>query len=485
MQNSTAVPTHCPSQPLLFQDLASRKVVADFSGGLLSSDGGALLLRQVDSALGVSRTLAQCFNDQRDARFVDHGLEQLLAQRLQALALGYEDLNDHSTLRLDPLLAVAAGKADPMGLDRLHDRGHALAAPSTLNRLELSNNKSTRYHKLSHDPLKVRDAVLKLGARCLPKHAQEIVLDLDLMGHLVHGLQEGRHFSAYYDEYCYQPLYVVCGSVVLWAQLRTGEVDPKEDVIAALREIIPVLRQRSPGTRIVVRGDSGFCREELMSFCEGQEQVYYVLGLAKNPVLTRQLEGPLFSAAAKRCLCGTHSAREFTQFEYQTLSSWSRQRRVVGKAEVTAEGNNPRFVVTNLPSEGFPGEASSQERFAPAALYEGLYCQRGNMENVLKQQVLDLQADRMSTHHLGSNQLRLWLGTLAYLLLERLRALSLGGTQLASATAGTIRLKLLKVAASVTVSVRRVYIRLSSAFALQDVFRLCQERLMNLPHDSG
>lgn len=485
MRNSTPAKTPCYSEPLLFQDLGRRKVVVDFSGGHLSSDGGVLLLRQIDGGLGVSRTLAQCFHDQRDQRFVDHQLEQLIAQRLQALALGYEDVNDHATLRLDPLLAVAAGKTDPFGMDRLQDKGHALAAPSTLNRLELSNNKSTRYHKLGHDPLKVRAALLKLSVRCLPKHAREIVLDLDLMGHLIHGLQEGRHFSGYYDGYCYQPLYVVCGSVVLWAQLRTGDTDPKEDVVAALREIIPAIRRRCRRARILVRGDSGFCREELMSFCESQDQVYYVLGVGKNPVLVRQLEGPLFAAAIKRCLCGLSSAREFKEFEYQTRESWSRERRVVGKAEVTAEGNNPRFVVTNLPASGFKDDAGSAKRFAPQALYEEVYCERGNMENVLKQQVLDLQADRMSTHYLASNQLRLWLATISYLLLERLRALTLEGTELANATAGTIRLKLLKVAAAVTVSVRRVYVQLCSAFPLQGVFRICQQRLMNLLPSSG
>lgn len=484
MQTTPAVSTHCASEPLLFQDLGQRKVVADFSGGYLSSDGGALLLRQIDSGLGVSRTLAQCFFDQRDQRYVDHPLTELIAQRLHALALGYEDLNDHATLRLDPLLAVAAGKVDPFGMDRLQDKGHALAGPSTLNRLELSNAKTTRYHKLRHDPLAVRDALLTLAVRCLPKDASEIVLDLDGMGHLVHGLQEGRHFSAYYDGYCYQPLYIVCGSVVLWAQLRTGHTDPKEDVLAALRIILPVLRQRCPRARILIRGDSGFCREELMSWCESQDRVYFVLGLAKNPVLVERVQSQLYAAAAKRCLCGLNSAREFTEFEYQTQQSWSRARRVVGKAEVTAEGNNPRFVVTNLPASGFPDEPAA-DRYAPGPLYEEVYCARGNMENVLKQQVLDLQADRMSTHYLASNQLRLWLATFAYLLLERLRTLTLGGTQLASATVGTIRLKLLKVAAAVTVSVRRVYVQLCSAFPLQALFRTCQQRLMNLASVSG
>ena len=468
------------NQPFLFDDLGSRRVQADFSGGHLSSDGGVLLLRQIDRGLGISRTLAQCFSDQRNPVLIDHSVEELCAQRLHALALGYEDLNDHDTLRLDPLLAVAAGKKDPFGEDRLQDKGIALASPSTLNRLELSNNKATRCHKISHDAKKVEEALLQTAVRCLPKHADELILDLDLMGHLLHGLQEGRHFSKYYDGYCYQPLYVVCGSVPLWAQLRTGDCDAKEDVLGALAKIIPAIRRRSPKTRIVVRGDSGFCREELMAFCEGQEEVYYVLGLAKNSVLVEQVERPLFWAAVQRCLTGQGSSREFSEFEYQTVSSWSRSRRVVAKAEVTPEGNNPRFVVTNLPQEGFgQGELSAQ------GIYEDTYCGRGNMENVLKQQVLDLEADRMSTHYMASNQLRLWLATFAYLLMDRLRALTLQGTELASATAGTIRVKLLKVAASLKVSVRRVYVQFCSAYPMQEIFALCLKRLKAMAWTTG
>jgi hypothetical protein len=472
------------SQPLLFDALASRRVVADFTGGHLSSDGGLLLLREVDLNLGVSCTLAQCFFDTRDARLVDHRLPELLAQRLHGLALGYEDLNDHASLRLDPLLAVAAGKRDPLGLDRLQDKGHPLASPSTLNRLELSNNQDSRYHKISHDPKKIEACLLKMAVRCLPKHASELILDLDNMGHLLHGLQEGRHFSAYYDGYCYQPLYVVCGDVVLWAQLRTGDTDATQDVLAALPQIIAAIRKRCPGVRIIVRGDSGFCREELMVFCEGQSEVCYVLGLAKNVTLVKKVEKHLFWAAAKRCLCGPEGNREFTEFNYQTRESWSRERRVVAKAEVTAEGANPRFVVTNLPANGFVGEKGAS-RFTPQGIYEEGYCPRGNMENILKQQVLDLQADRMSTHYLASNQLRLWLATFAYLLLERLRTLGLWGTELAKATAGTIRVKLLKVAAAVTVSVRRVHVQLCSAFPLQETFRICQRRLTGLAPQSG
>jgi hypothetical protein len=460
-------------------------VVADFSGGTLSSDGGALLLRQVDAGLGLTRTLAGCFRDQRDQRFVDHSLPQLLAQRIHGLALGYEDLNDHEQLRCDPLFAAACDKDDPLGRDRFNpcDRGIALAAPSTLNRLELSNNKHTRCHKLPHDPAKVATCLLAMGVRCLRKHAKEVVLDLDSMGHVLHGLQEGRHYIDYYGDYCYLPLYLVVGDLVLWAQLRTSDKGGADGVVPALRQVVAAIRRRCKKARIVVRGDSGFCVEEIMAWCETQPAVYYCLGLAKNPVLIGKLTPALVKARLRHCLCGA-SVREFAEFEYQTAKSWSRPRRVVGKAEVMAGGDNPRFIVTNLPARGFKGD-KDRERFTPARLYEELYCARGEMENVLKQQVLDLEADKLSTHYLASNQLRLWLASFAYLLLERLRALGCHGTELARATVGSIRLKLLKVAAQVSVSVRRMYVQLSSAYPRPDLFRLCHARLMRLAPADG
>jgi hypothetical protein len=484
---STAKTGSAPQdQPLLFTDLGPRKVVADFSGGTLSSDGGALLLRQVDANLGLTQTLAQCFYDTREQVFVDHSVQQLLAQRIFGLALGYEDLNDHERLRLDPLLAAACNKDDPLGEDRFNPahRGIALAGISTLNRLELSNNKTSRCHKLPHDPAKVEACLLQMGVRCLPKHAKEAVVDLDAMGHRLHGLQEGRYFNAYYDDYCYLPLYGFVGEFPLWAQLRTAEHEAAYGVVPALEKIVAAIRKRCRKARIIVRGDSGFGREEIMAWCEGHKDVYYCLGLAKNSVLIEKLGLAMAQARARHCLTGSASVRVFTEFEYRTHESWSRSRRVIGKAEVMAEGENPRFVMTNLPAKGFKDD-KDRTRFMPAPLYEGLYCARGDMENMLKQEVLDLKADRMSTHHLASNQFRLWEGMFAYLLLERLRSQSLGGTELERATAGSVRLKLLKVAAQVRVSVRRVYVQLSSTFPLQELFRLCQRRLMRLAPASG
>jgi hypothetical protein len=410
-----------------------------------------------------------------------------LAQRLFGLALGYEDLNDHERLRLDPLLATACNKTDPLGDHRLNpnDRGIALAAPCTLNRLELSNNKkNSRCHKVPHDPAKVEACLLKMGVRCLPKHAKEVVLDLDAVGHRLYGSQEGRHFNAYYDDYCYLPLYAFVGSFPLWAQLRTADHEAAHGVVPALEKMVAAIRKRCRKARIIVRGDSGFCREEILAWCEGQPGVYYCLGLAKNTVLIEKLGPALAQARARHCLIGSASVRVFTEFEYCTHDSWSRSRRVIGKAEVMAEGENPRFVVTNLPANGFKDE-KDRARFTPARLYEELYCARGDMENMLKQQVLDLQADRMSTHYLASNQFRLWEAMFAYLLLERLRTQGLAGTELERATAGSLRLKLLKVAAQVRVSVRRVYVQLSSSYPLQELFGLCHQRLMRLAAPSG
>ncbi len=469
-------------QAFLFDDLGPRRVQADFSGGSLSTDAGALLLRQVDTNLGLTAALAQCFCDERNPLWVDHSVRELLCQRLFGTALGYEDLNDHQRLRLDPLLAVACGKSDPLGAQRVlpQHRGIALAGPSTLNRLELSNSKESRCHKLPHDPAKVEACLLKMGARCLPKYAKEIVLDLDAMGHRLHGLQEGRHFNAYYEDYCYLPLYAFVGDFPLWAQLRTAEHEAAHGAVPALEKIVAAIRKRCPRARIIVRGDSGFGREEIMAWCEGQPKVFYCLGLAKNSVLIDLLGPALAQARARHCLTGGASVREFTEFEYRTQKSWSRSRRVIGKAEVMKEGENPRFVVTNLPANGFKDD-KDRSRFSPARLYEELYCARGDMENKLKQQVLDLHADRMSTHYLASNQFRLWEAMFAYLLLERLRTQGLAGTELERATAGSLRLKLLKVAAQVRVSVRRIYVQMSSAYPLQELFRLCQRRLMAIP----
>jgi hypothetical protein len=473
-------------QPFFFEDLGPRKVQADFSGGHLTSDGGVLFLRQINRGLGLTRGLAQCFYDLRHQDYVDHSVEQLLDQRLYGLSLGHEDLNDHNKLRLDPLLAVACEKSDPLGMDRVRPehRGVALAGASTLNRLELSNSKDTAAHKLRHDPAKIESCLMEMGARCLPKNAREVVLDLDAMGHRIHGMQEGRHFNAYYDDYCYLPLYIFAGDIPLLAQLRTCEHSVAHGVVPSLEKIVATIRKRCPKAKIIIRGDSGFGVDEIMTWCESQLDVFYCLGIGKHSGLLDKLAPALAAARARHCLTGGVSTRVFAEFDYQTKTSWSCQRRVIGKAEVMAGGDNPRFIVTNLPNDGFK-EDPDRERFTPARLYEQLYCARGEMENVLKQQVLDLEGDRVSTHYMASNQLRLWFTTFAYMLMERMRTIGCHGTELARATAGTLRLKLLKVAAQVKVSVRRVHIKLNSAYPFQNLFALCRKRLSAMADPAG
>lgn len=474
-----AFKTDRDSTPLLFQDLGSRKIEADFTGGHLSTDGGALLLRMLDRGLGIMRGLAACFQDARNPKLIEHGLEELLTQRVYGLALGYEDLNDHQDLRRDPLLAVCAGKADPLGTERAErDRGNALAAPSTLNRLELGNEKQSRGHKISHDPAAIQALLLRSGVRCLPRDLREVILDFDASDHPLHGRQEGRFFHGYYGNYCYLPLYCFAGDIPLWAQLRTAGRDGSDGTVEAMAEIVAEVRRRLPGARIIVRGDSGFCREAIMAWCEANN-VGYVLGLARNARLEALLAPAMAEARALHCLCGGSASRVFAELRYRTLDSWSCERRAVGKAEVTALGSNPRFIVTNMAAEAALPEDGG--RFAARPLYEDVFCGRGEMENQIKQMHLDLHAGRMSTHHLGSNQLRLWLSAFAFLLLERLRTLGLAGTALAQATLGSVRLRILKVAAQVTVSVRRVHVRLASACPLQALFRLCHARLASLP----
>jgi len=473
--SSLPLPPDSPSQPLLFNDLGPRRVEADFSGGHLSSDGGLRLLRQIDEGLGISRTLAACFRDHRDPRFIEHSVRELLAQRLLGVAAGYEDLNDHHRLRLDPLFAAAVGKADPLGMNRAEkDQGKALASPSTLNRLELGNNKDTCYHKIHAEPEQIEAALLLMGVRCLPKQTPEVVIDLDASDDPLHGAQEGRFYHGYYGAYCYLPLFAFVGGIPLLAQLRTSDGDASRGSVEALEKIVPAIRERCPKARIIIRADSGFCRDEIMTWCESQTPVvYYCLGLARNSRLLEQKEvTDAFQRAHERALSTGGVGRSFSEFSYKTLESWSVARRVIAKAEVLHDKDNPRFIVTNLPAEGFPDGPT--DSFCAQNCYEDFYCARGDMENQIKQEYLDLDADRTSTHWMASNQLRLWVSTFALLMFERLRTLALRGTQLGRATVDTIRTRLLKVAALVTVSTRRVYVRLASAFPLQDVFAHAQ-----------
>lgn len=439
----------------------------DFTGGHLSSDGGAVLLRQVDSSIGLSRLLADCFIDRRNALFVEHGVRELVAQRLNALALGYEDLNDHGDLRRDPLLALAAGKVDPLGEKRSEaDRGRALAAPATLHRMETAiDHAGSRYHKLAAQPGAMRGLLLRQGVRTLDQQVRTVIIDFDATDARLHGEQEGRFFHGYYGHYCYLPLLAYVGDVPVWAELRTADGDAARGTVEALGQIVCEIRKRCPRARIVVRADSGFCREELMAWCEAHG-VFYVLGLARNARLLALLAPTLRRVRERACLCGGRT-REFAELKYRTLDTWSAKRRVIGKAEFLGDKDNPRFIVTNL----------EEADHAAAPLYEEVYCGRGDMENAVKEHQLDLFGERLSCAGFASNEVRLLLASFAQLLVERLRAIGLKGTALAQATAGTIRVQLLKIAAHVTVSVRRVHVRMASAFARQDVFARAHAQL--------
>jgi hypothetical protein len=470
-------------------------VEVDFSGGYLSSDGGSLLLRQLDHQQGMCEALAGCFTDYRDPDLVEHELAVMLRQRILGLALGYEDLNDHERLRHDPLLAAVCGRADVLGQERhlREDVGKALAGKSTLNRLELGAQEiNARTKKIRAHAEKIEALLLQRGVAAIPRHSQVVVLDFDATDDPLHGHQEGRFYHGYYRNHCYLPLYCFCGDVPLWAQLRSADRDAADGTLEALQKIVAAIRERfGPAIVIIVRGDSGFCREALMSWIEAQAHVHYVFGLARNARLeqmllpsfweTAQLLDAQIALAARAAgalrpppVEGT--ARVFAELRYCTRQSWSVTRRVIGKAEITQGQHNPRFIVTDL--TGSEAWAGQQAQFCDGrGLYERFYCARGAMENCIKEQQLDLFAGRTSTAFMSSNQLRLWFSAFAHLLMSQLRAMALPGTRLARATIGTIRLHLFKIAAQVTVSVRRIHVRLCSACVMQDVFAHAHGRL--------
>ncbi len=465
--------THCNQESLQFHPLGGREVRGRFDGGAITSDAGGLLLREVEKRTGIIAQFAACFRDHRDPERIEHPVEELVAQRVYALALGYEDLNDHDQLRRDPLLAVLAEKRDPSGESRARERdqGKALAGKSTLNRLELTGevvSEEERYKKIAMDQEAVDRMLVEVFLQAHREAPQEIVLDLDATDDPVHGNQEGRFFHGYYGHYCYLPLYIFCGEHLLSARLRPSNLDASAGSREELERIVAQIRQRWPDVQITIRGDSGFCREELMVWCE-QHQVDYVLGLAKNERLKAEIAPELQQAAAAYAATG-QAARVFKEFTYQTRESWSRARRVIAKAEHLEKGANPRFVVTSL----------SGEDWEARRLYEELYCARGEMENRIKEQ-LSLFADRTSTAWLRSNQVRLYFSSVAYLLMEALRRLGLEGTELARAQCGTIRLKLLKIGALIRVTVRKIWVSLAGGYAYVEVWARIWSRLQLLP----
>ena len=465
------------NQPVLFPELTRKIVTTNFDGGHVSSDGGCVLLARLDHSFGYVKRFAACFHDYRDPDLIEHSVLELLRQRVYGLGLGYEDLNDHDRLCTDPLLASACGKTDPLGQERQReaDRGKALAGKSTLNRLELTPadaNAQSRYQKIVANRNALEDYFIEEWVRSLAPDTREVILDLDRTDDPLYGLQEGRFFQGYYDEYCYTPLYIFAGHWPVVAALHTAESEHRAEVLRLLGKIAERVRRRCPGVQIIVRGDSGFCREEYMTWCEAQE-VKYVFGLARNPVLERLLRGSLRTAQSMWEFNHSKCERVFKDFRYRAQSWGPQKRRVVGKAEWSVQGGNPRFVITNLSEQEWPAQA----------LYEQLYCERGDMENRIKEQKLDLFAGRTSTATLRANQLRLWFSTLAYLLVNQLRQVGLAGTELATATCATIRVKLFKIGAVIRVTVRRIWVSLSSAYPLAHLFALVAQRLQGAASD--
>jgi hypothetical protein len=445
--------TECNQSSFGFKALGGRDIVARFDGGTISSDGGALLLRATDQRLSLIPRLSECFLDGRNQSLVEHSIPEMLSQRIYGLALGYEDLNDHEQLRTDPVFGILAGK---------RDLAEPLAGKSTLNRLELGTGVTDRYKKIVFRQEAVDELLVNVFIESHEQAPDEIVLDMDTTDLPLHGKQEGRFFHGYYDSYCYLPLYVFCGDHVLCARLREANHDAAYGSLSEIERIVKQIRTAWPEVKIILRGDSGFCRNQLMSWCESND-VDYLFGMARNQRLRKVIGRQMQEATVQWTQTGK-PARVFTQFEYRTKKTkkggWDRGRRVVAKAEHIDGKENPRFVVTSL----------SGERWSAQALYEELYCGRGDMENRIKEQ-FSLFADRVSAETMRANQLRLYLSAAAYILVSGLRRVGLKGTELAQAQVATIRSKLLKIGARIRVSVRRVWVSMASSYPWQGVYR--------------
>jgi Transposase DDE domain group 1 len=434
-----------------------REIVAEFSGGTVSSDGGALLLQEADSKMNLLARFSQCFMDRRNPVLIEHSIEQMIRQRVYALALGYEDLNDHEQLRQDPLWSALAGKA--------HPGTEPLAGKSTLNRMELGAGIASRYKKITFWRDSVDELLVNVFLDAHPVAPQQIVLDIDTTDMALHGNQEGKFYHGYYKHYCYLPLYIFCGDHVLCARLRPSSIGPAVGSRKELERVVQQIRQSWPEVSIILRGDSGFCSDELMTWCE-KNRVDFVVGMARNSRVEGVISGSL--AEAKQQFEATpQPARIFVEFEYETLKgTWSKKRRVVAKAEHINGKSNPRFIVTSLDSE----------RWEKQKLYEELYCARGDMENRIKEQFA-LFADRVSASTMRANQQRIYLSVIAYTLMNGLRRLGLQTTTMATAQVGTIRLKLLKIGALIQVTVRKVWVRLASSYPYQALFSQVLQQL--------
>jgi hypothetical protein len=445
--------TDCNQSGFGFAACGKREIVARFDGGTISSDGGAFLLRQTDQRLNLLPRLAGCFLDGRNQEQVEHSILEMLSQRIYGLALGYEDINDHEQLRKDPVFGILAGRKE---------LEEPLAGKSTLNRMELGTGTKDRYKKITFWKEAIDELLVKVFLESHQNAPAEIILDVDTTDLPLHGKQEGRFFHGYYDSYCYLPLYIFCGEHVLCARLREANHDAACGSLAEIRRIVAQIRTAWPEVKIILRGDSGFCRNELMSWCENNG-VDFVFGLARNQRL-RKIIGAQMHEATQKWNTTSQPARVFSEFEYKTKktkkSGWDRERRVAAKAEHIDGKENPRFVVTSL----------RRDQWAAQALYEELYCSRGDMENRIKEQ-FSLFADRVSTETMRGNQMRLYLSAMAYILVSGLRRLGLQATELAEAQVSTIRTKLLKIGAQIRVTVRKVWVSMASSYPWQDLYQ--------------
>ncbi|MHC5917848.1 MAG: IS1380 family transposase [Nostoc sp.] len=486
---------NCIPEQFRFEPVLSCPVIVNFKGEPVTSDAGLTLIAELDKKREITSRLAACFKDYRDPNKILHPVNSLIAQRIYGLIMGYEDINDHETLRHDAIFALAVGKAI-----NLEQEPITLAGKSTLNRLEhcpedVSSRADSRYHRIEHDASAIETLLVELFLESYRKPPRQIILDLDVTDDLVHGNQEETFFNPYYRGYCYAPLYIFCGKHLLAAKLRASNVDPAEGGLGELQRVIKIIRSQWKDVKIIIRGDSAYSREDIMSWCESQTEIDYVLGLAPNNRLLQLSQSIQYRASQEYSGKIQHIVEFFEtlfppspdlkndaavfvdnsvwycSLDYQTLDSWSRHRRVVAKVEYSYKEVDTRFVVTSLPVNKIP----------PGRLYTQKYCPRGNMENCLKEQKLGLHSDRTSTHTFEGNQLRLWLTSIAYILMNALREQCLAKTEFKNATVETIRTKLLKLGAVITISKRRIFIAISSAYPYQEIFAMVYKSLSQLP----
>ena len=467
--------TVCKNEKVVFGSTGRREIVGQFDGGTITSDGGGVLLQEAEKRVGVIRMLSECFEDFRDPGRTEHTVEQLLSQRIYGLCSGYEDLNDHDALRGDPLFGLICGKADPSGKDRKHerDRGKPLSGKSTLNRLELSapgKAAGDRYKKIVADTKKMNEVFVEVFLKLSGEAPEQIILDMDPTDVVLHGNQEGLHFHGYYDCYCYLPLYIFCGSHLLSVILRTADEDPAEGAEAELSRLVKRIREVWPDTRIIVRADSTFSRESIMKWCE-DSGVDFIFGLSKNSRLTEIIPEDIVDAAVQYTGTG-RTARIFDDFEYQTVKSWSRPRRVVSKAEYGCRKENPRFVVTSL-----RGGEYEEAKY----MYKKVYCGRGDMENRIKEQQYGLFSDRASAGIISANELRMYFSAAGYVLMNAVRILGLSGTAMESAQCFTIRTKLLKIGAQIRITARKTWISWAENYPFRRIFLQALGNIMRIP----